>query len=184
MPNLLRKNSSSLRENLIRSLLAVNDQGQLTYLINELKEREINGWAAVFCFITLCFDCHPELINHPKRQKLEKLYDACFANTSPQELFEILNKPENNKIHESLSSFIQHLIESGQPPSRQNPLLTKSLLDNYIEFTIEQAGQPQSQKIPHKIALYLLHDFRRFIVEKEKAVKGEKRPPPRPRNGA
>ncbi len=161
MPSLLRKNPSSLQEKVIQSLINVNDRGQLTYLIKELNERKINQEAEVFIFLLLCLSCHPELINHPKRQKLENCLDSCWNVLSPQALADILERPENSKIKPLLSDYLRQAVE--QPAQRKN-----HALDTFVQFVLEQ-NHPQN-----KITHFLLQDYLQFAREKEKAAKVEK----------
>ncbi|HSW70456.1 MAG TPA: hypothetical protein VLH77_00555, partial [Gammaproteobacteria bacterium] len=110
----------------------MNNSGLLTYLIQELKGREINPTqeAAVFILISLIIYYYPPIINHPQRQKLEQLYDYCFSMCSSQELFTILEKPENAQVKILLSQYLKQLL-GAKPSNKKNTSPKNHLLDSY-----------------------------------------------------
>jgi len=163
MPSLLQK-SPSIQENLLRSLMALNDSGSLTYLIQELNGRKISQEAEVFILISLIIYCYPQVIVHPKRQPLEELYDHCLSATTPQALLDILEKSQNAEVKTILYHYLKQLMKNADKLlSKKNP----NLLDHYVQFLMENY-KPQSKKPPPLIS-FLLNDYAQFVANLDKA---------------
>ncbi len=181
---MLPKNPASIQETLINSLIALNDTGHLTHLINELHERKISQEAEIFILISLCIDSYPEIINHLQRQSLEQLYDTCFSNATPQELFDILERPINSKAKDLLYAYIKQLVSKYKlTDKKKQSTPAKKLLDTFVQFIIEDQGS-QSKKKPSNVVKYLLGDYIRFTGEMQKAEKVVKPASNKPPKGA
>jgi len=174
MPDLLRKNLSSIQENLMRSLMMLNESGHLTHLIKEIGERKIDKAADVFILISLCISSYPEIINHLQRQNLENLYDECFSKVQPQELFDILEKPINDKVKELLYAYIERLVNKYKMVNKKTDSKPAKHLLELLAHHITSNYQPQN-KNPPRLVQYLLDDYIHFVSEAQKMEKANPR---------
>ncbi len=164
MPESPQKDRPAIQEHLINSLMAVNDDEQLSYLIKEIEKVKIAREADIFILITLCLSEYPAIINHLRRKNLENLYDACFSQAKAQDLFEILEIPANSKIKEFIYAYIKQLTDQYKMKTQPSP---RHLLDVFVQFIIE-TNRPLD-KNPPKLLRYLIQDYTNFTAKQQEA---------------
>lgn len=108
----------TLHNKLISSLQAINQKGDLTDIINILNKRKIHNYAegAIFMFL-LFHDFHnyPDLYDSLS-QALQELCQDCYRHVTPNQLFTLLNKPENYEAKQLFDQFIQETVKQEQKP--------------------------------------------------------------------
>jgi hypothetical protein len=104
----------TLHDKLVHHLQALNQRDELTYLINALNKSKINSYAEAAILIFLVAYTHPTIMDDP-HSELRKLCQLCYLQTTPNQLFLLLNKPANIVEKNLFNQFVEQVVKTAKP---------------------------------------------------------------------